>query len=362
MRKKKCRTLFAASTTFYNFAAMNLLQKIVLFLPAKLFGTVVRWRNTCFDCGLLRSAKFDLPVICIGNITVGGTGKTPHTEYLIRHFADKRVAVLSRGYKRRTRGFILADAHTTARDIGDEPFQMHHKFPQAIVAVDEKRAHGIEQLLQLPQPPDIILLDDAFQHRFVKPSFSIVLIDYNRPTDTDDYLPLGRLRESQQGLQRADCIIVSKCPTDYTPDHARWRRRLHLRDAQQLHFSTFDYEPPRALADNAAWPFAPTDKPHLLVVTGIVSPQGLYDHLRPQAATITPLAFADHHHFSAADFEHIGQLFDALPTPKAIVMTEKDAARVINNSLITNILKSHIFTIGIRVRFLDSVPVLPARV
>lgn len=352
--------LFAASTTFYNFAAMNLLRKIVFYLPAQLFGGVVRLRNKCFDCGLCRSKKFDLPVICIGNITVGGTGKTPHTEYLIRQFADKRVAVLSRGYKRRTSGFVQADAHTTARDIGDEPFQMHRKFPHAIIAVDEKRAHGIEQLLQLPQPPDIILLDDAFQHRFVTPSFSIVLVDFNRPTDTDDYLPLGRLRESQQGLQRADCVVVSKCPADYTPNHALWRTRLHLRDGQQLHFSTFDYEPPRGLVAGAAWPFSVADKPHLLVVTGIVSPQGLYDHLRPQAATITPMPFADHHNFSADDFVRIQRQFDALPAPKAIVVTEKDAARLSDNKLLTNSLRQNIYTVGIHVRFIDDPPLLPA--
>lgn len=339
---------------------MNVLTKTALFLPAKLFGCIVGLRNKCFDYGLLRSTKFDIPVICIGNITVGGTGKTPHTEYFIRHFSDRRVAVLSRGYKRKTSGFVVADEHTTARDIGDEPFQMHRKFPHAIIAVDEKRIHGIKQLLQQQQSPDIILLDDAFQHRFVTPSFSIVLVDFNRPTDTDDYLPLGRLRESQQGLQRADCVIVSKCPTDYVPNHALWRTRLHLRDNQQLHFSTFDYEPPRALVNDTAWPFGAADKPHLLVVTGIVSPQGLYDHLMPQAATVTPLPFADHHHFSAADFERIRRQFAALPTPKAIIVTEKDAARLVGNKLLTNTLQHNIYTVGIRVRFLDTAPVLPA--
>ncbi|MGN0187751.1 MAG: tetraacyldisaccharide 4'-kinase [Paludibacteraceae bacterium] len=332
---------------------MNTLKKTALLLPAKVFGGIVCLRNKCFDYGLLRHKQFDVPVVCIGNITVGGTGKTPHTEYLIRQFADKRVAVLSRGYKRRTRGFIVADAQTTARDIGDEPFQMHCKFPDTLIAVDEKRVHGIEQLLQLPQPPDIILLDDAFQHRFVTPSFSIVLVDFNRPTDTDDYLPLGRLRESQHGLQRADCIIVSKCPADYIPNHAAWRTRLQLRDNQQLCFSTFDYEPPRAFTNGIAWPFDAIVKPHMLVVTGIVSPQGLHDHLTPQAATITPMPFADHHNFSATDFEHIQREFDALPTPKAIIVTEKDAARLVDNRLLPHTLQPHIYTVGIHVRFLD---------
>ena len=160
---------------------MNLWRKIGFYLPSRLFGCVACVRNWLFDRGYIAARQFSVPVVCIGNITVGGTGKTPHTEYLIRLFSDRRVAVLSRGYKRKTAGFIVADAHTTAHDIGDEPLQMHLKFPEITVAVDEKRAHGIEQLLRLPNPPDIVLLDDAFQHRYVRPSFVVVLVDFNRP-------------------------------------------------------------------------------------------------------------------------------------------------------------------------------------
>ncbi len=334
---------------FTTFAVVNLWRKIAFYLPAKIFAGVVGVRNRLFDCGWLRSEKFEIPVICIGNITVGGTGKTPHTEFLLRLFSDKKTAVLSRGYKRRTKGFVLADSTSTARELGDEPFQIHQKFPQAIIAVDEKRAHGIRQLLQLPQPPEVILLDDAFQHRYVTPSYSIVLIDSNRPTDTDDFLPLGRLRDSQKSLRRADCIIITKCAPDYKPEHELWRKRLHLSDEQKLYFSTFDYEPEQAVFPEKAQPFA---HENLLLVTGIVSPDALRNHLAQTATHIETLAFADHHDFSAEDFAKIERRFAQLPNPKSIVVTEKDKARLLCNPHLPETLKPYIYAVGIRVRLL----------
>ena len=176
-----------------------------LYPVSWIYGAVVTVRNKLFDWGFLRSKSFGVPVICIGNLSVGGTGKTPHTEYLIKLLRDNyHVAVLSRGYKRHSRGYVLATPQSTARSIGDEPYQMHTKFPSVTLAVDENRCHGIEQLLSIKEPSiEVVLLDDAFQHRYVKPGLSILLTDYHRLFCDDTLLPAGRLRESVTGKNRA---------------------------------------------------------------------------------------------------------------------------------------------------------------
>jgi len=328
---------------------MNFWRKIGFYLPSRLFGGVACVRNWLFDRGYIAARQFSVPVVCIGNITVGGTGKTPHTEYLIRLFSDRRVAVLSRGYKRKTTGFIVADAHATAHDIGDEPLQMHLKFPEITVAVDEKRAHGIDQLLLLPNPPDIVLLDDAFQHRYVRPGFAVVLVDFSRPIDRDTYLPLGRLRESQSGLRRANCIVVTKCPADYQPDETAWRKRLQLADNQSIFFTKIAYDAPQPLVEGCTLDLR--RKPNLLAVTGIAAPQSLYKHLAPLSNGLETLAFADHHDFSPRDIDKVAEKFAQMAEPKAIVITEKDRARLQQLSLPDD-LRRHIFSIGIRVAFL----------
>ncbi|MGM9705137.1 MAG: tetraacyldisaccharide 4'-kinase, partial [Prevotella sp.] len=185
-----------------------------------IYGLGVQLRNALFDIGILKSHTYDIPVISVGNITVGGTGKTPHVEYLIRLLDNKfRTAVLSRGYKRKSRGYVLADAHTRIQDIGDEPYQMKKKFGNIYVAVDRKRRNGIENLINDDATKDVevILLDDAFQHRYVKPGMNIMLVDYHRLITYDRLLPAGRLREPQTGKSRADIVIVTKCPKDLKP-------------------------------------------------------------------------------------------------------------------------------------------------
>ena len=185
-----------------------------------LYGMAVRLRNWLFDVGIKRSKTFSLPVISVGNITVGGSGKTPHVEYLIRLLHDKmKIAVLSRGYKRKSSGYVLATEETTMPEIGDEPFQMHQKFPDIYVAVDAKRVRGIERLQsdEETKDVDVVLLDDAFQHRYVKPGINILLVDYHRLIIYDKMLPAGRLREPLSGKNRADIVIVTKCPKDLRP-------------------------------------------------------------------------------------------------------------------------------------------------
>lgn len=215
-----------------------------LYPLAWLYGLVAWIRNKCFDWGLLRSRSFHAPVIGVGNLAVGGTGKTPHTEYLIRLLQDSyRVAVLSRGYKRKTKSFVLADANSTAATIGDEPYQMKQKYPETVVAVDGKRSRGIGRLLSLREPfVDVVLLDDAFQHRYVKPGLNILLTDYHRLFCDDTLLPAGRLRESMAGKDRAQIVVVTKCPADMKPiEYNIIAKRMALFPYQWLYFSTLRY-------------------------------------------------------------------------------------------------------------------------
>ena len=255
-----------------------------LYPVSWIYGAVVTVRNKLFDWGFLRSKSFGVPVICIGNLSVGGTGKTPHTEYLIKLLRDNyHVAVLSRGYKRHSRGYVLATPQSTARSIGDEPYQMHTKFPSVTLAVDENRCHGIEQLLSIKEPSiEVVLLDDAFQHRYVKPGLSILLTDYHRLFCDDTLLPAGRLRESVNGKNRAQIVIVTKCPQDIKPiDYNIITKRLNLYPYQQLYFSSFRYGNLQPVFPSAnseidstvnELPLSALTNTDILLVTGIASP------------------------------------------------------------------------------------------
>lgn len=332
-------------------------KRLLLYVPSQLFGLVTCVRNKGFDAHWLNSKIFDIPIISVGNITVGGTGKTPHTEYLITLLQkQKLVAVLSRGYKRKTSGFVLADKTATAKTIGDEPYQIYQKFDNIIVAVDEKRSHGIEQLLNLPKPPEIVLLDDAYQHRSVTPRFSILLIDYNRPIQNDQFLPLGNLRESKKGIVRANCVIVTKCPQAEVIDETKWRKSLELRDDQSLFFTTVHYDVPQPLFNAPAinWEESKNEKPHILVVTGVVSATGLYDYVATFAETVTTLSFSDHHDFTERDLKEISEVFDKLPNNKLIITTEKDRARLLHNPFVLESIKSILYSVGIKVEFLNN--------
>ena len=216
-----------------------------LYPVSWIYGTGVWLRNKLFDWGIYKERKFDIPVISVGNITVGGTGKTPHTEYLIRLLQkDYKVAVLSRGYKRKSKGFVLARPDTSVQMIGDEPFQMKQKFPDIHMAVDRDRCHGIEQLCNSHIAPgtEVIILDDAFQHRYVKPGINILLVDYHRLICEDTLLPAGRMREPENGKSRAHIVIVTKCPKDITPMDLRvLSKQMELYPYQQLYFTTLAY-------------------------------------------------------------------------------------------------------------------------
>lgn len=336
--------------------------KIYYFLLpfAALYRIGVTIRNKLFDRGLLRTQSFPLPVISVGNITVGGTGKTPHTECLIRLLeADYRVAVLSRGYKRKSKGFVLADMHTPIEQIGDEPYQMAHKFPKIHMAVDADRCKGIRCLTdgRITPLPEVIILDDAFQHRYVKPGLSILLIDYNRPIWKDRMLPAGRLREPQSGKYRADLIIVSKCPPHLSnEEQEQLRRKIAPRSGQEVYFTTLVYGKLRPLFAKGQ-PERPLDSLHadeqVLLVTGIASPAAIIHELQKHVRQIIPQTFPDHHHFTKADMEGVCKAFFRLPgQQRLIVVTEKDAARLTDNSLLNEELKPYVYVLPVEVGFL----------
>ena len=325
------------------------------------YGLGVRLRNLLFDMGILKEQAYKIPVIAVGNITVGGTGKTPHVEHLIRLLSDKvGVAVLSRGYKRKSRGFVLADADTPMDMIGDEPFQMKQKYKHITVAVDKKRTRGIERLTcddgTTPEV-DVVLLDDAFQHRYVKPGVNILLVDYHRLIIYDKLLPVGRLREPLKGKNRADIVIVTKCPRELKPMEYRvLTRAMNLYPYQQLYFTTLEYEPLRPVFDEGeigglAAPDGLNGQ-NILLLTGIASPRQLILDLQSRVKSLQSLAFADHHNFRQRDVRRINQAFESLPQPRCIITTEKDAARLLTVSGLSAEVRKNLFVLPVKIAFM----------
>ena len=323
-----------------------------------LYGVGVGFRNMLFEMGILKSRSFNVPVISVGNITVGGTGKTPHVEYLIRLLKDNyKVAVLSRGYKRKSHGFLQADENATVRDIGDEPFQMKTKFPDITIAVDNKRTRGITKLTSgdKDSQPDVILLDDAFQHRYVKPGINIMLVDYHRLIIYDKLLPSGRLREPVKSKDRADIVIITKCPTDMKPMEYRViTKAMSLYPYQQLFFSTHEYEPLRPAFQNNQTnrSIQSLQNHHVLLLSGIASPEQMFIDLQERAGQITPLSFSDHHNFSKKDIMQINEVFAGLPSPKVIITTEKDETRLLNTEGLSDEVKRSLYVLPVRIRFM----------
>ena len=316
-------------------------------------------RNLMFKWHILKQREFPVPVVVVGNISAGGTGKTPHTEYVIDLLRYKyHIGMLSRGYKRKTKGFVLATSRSTPLDIGDEPYQIYQKFGRDIsVAVCEDRCTGIEELLRLDPRINLIVLDDAFQHRYVKPTVSIVLTEFNNPVFFDKLLPLGRLREPAKAIYRADMVVVTKCPTQLKAIEYRiFKNNLKLFPYQKLFFSRFNYTSLRPL-----FPDIRKDAPHMswlgpddtvLVLSGIANPKPLVRYLKGFKATIKVKVFPDHHNFNRKDLDAITKRFNELEgKQKIIVTTEKDAVRLINNPYFPHQLKPYIFYQPVDVTF-----------
>lgn len=339
---------------------MITLQHVILRVLSWLYGIAVWLRNFAFDYGLfLKQRQFKVPVVVIGNIAVGGTGKTPHTEYLISLLLrNYRVGVLSRGYMRQTKGFVLANSHSTPSDIGDEPYQMYRKFyGQIKLAVCEDRCKGIEGLLKDNPEINIIVLDDAFQHRYVKPDISIVLMEFNHMPYEDKMLPLGRLREPMSSLKRASLLVITKTPADVQPlEYHMAKDALEAYPSQGPYFSKYEYSAPRSV-----FPEDVTYLPDLssynegdlmLVVSGIANPRPFTKYLRQFGAKVKSIRFPDHHNFTRDDLDFIRKRFNEMPGYKKVILTtEKDAVRMAANPYFPQDLKQHIFYIPIHVEF-----------
>lgn len=301
---------------------MNLLRKI-LFPFAILYGLITSFRNFIFDNGFLKSYLFQVPVIVVGNLSVGGTGKTPQIEYLIRLLSPYyNVATLSRGYKRKSKGFVLANSSSNAEILGDEPYQYYHKFPNIQVAVDADRKNGICQLLQQKIKPEVILLDDAYQHRKVKPGFSIVLTCYGELYADDFMLPTGNLRESRRGAKRANVIIVTKCPITLSVDEQKAiRAKLNLKFDQECYFSFINYDE-SIYSEQTEIKVSQIRETSKVLVAGIAKPEHFFNYL--QRKNDLQLTFPDHHDFTDSDLVDIK--FKA--QNKIIITTEKDFVRL----------------------------------
>lgn len=321
-----------------------------------IYGSIVRFRNWLFDMGLKKSKSFSIPIISVGNITVGGSGKTPHVEYLIRLLHDKaKIAVLSRGYKRKSHGYVLAEESTTMPEIGDEPFQMHQKFSDIYVAVDAKRARGIENLQndEATKDVDVVLLDDAFQHRYVKPGINILLVDYHRLIIYDKMLPAGRLREPLSGKNRADIVIITKCPKDLKPMEFRvLTKAMDLYPFQKLYFTSIDYDTPKGVFEEKQIELDKLQDYHVLLLTGIASPKQMEHDLKPMTKDITNLSFGDHHSFKGKDIDRINETFESMPEPRIIITTEKDAVRLRETEGLYEKVKSNMYELPIKVSFM----------
>ena len=327
-----------------------------------LYGLGVKFRNMLFDMNILKSKSYAVPVISVGNITVGGTGKTPHVEYLIRLLKDQfSVAMLSRGYKRKSSGYVLATPDTPMKMIGDEPYQIKQKYPKVTVAVDAKRTRGIEHLIHddSTKETDVILLDDAFQHRYVKPGVNILLVDYHRSIIFDKMIPAGRLREPLKGKDRADIVIVTKCPKDLKPMEFRvLTKQMNLYPYQQLFFTTLDYGQLKRIfpnnQNNLGIPnsLEELSNYHVLLLTGIASPKQIYYDVKPHAKDVRTLAYGDHHVFKQKDIHHINETFASMPSPKVIITTEKDMVRLETTEGLSDEVRNNLYVLPVRIRFM----------
>lgn len=286
-----------------------------------IYGGVVHIRNLLYDSNIFKSKTYETPTICVGNLSVGGTGKTPMIEFLISKFQEKhRLAVLSRGYKRQSKGFQLGTQDSTVGQLGDEPFQIHRKFSRIVVAVDTDRQNGITQL-QKRVDPDLILLDDAFQHRKVKPTFSILLSTYSKPFFKDGYLPTGTLRDSKSASRRADCIVITKCPEEMEREKKEFFEK-HVKKSpdQMVLFATLAYDY-TLYGDKAHLELKDLKGKHFALVTGIANPEPLLNHLKRNDLNFEHLKFPDHHSFNPSEIE-------ILKKKPLILTTEKDYVRL----------------------------------
>ena len=315
-----------------NFNTIFLKSFRVLLLPfALLYGCIVYCRNWMFNKNFFKSVGFNIPIICVGNLSLGGTGKSPMVEYILSILSDDyKIATLSRGYKRKTKGYALAGAQTTALEIGDEPMQFHIKYPNVSVAVCERRIEAIPQLIQDVPNLSAIILDDAFQHREIIAGLNILLTDYSNLYCDDIFFPTGDLRDERRSANRANIIVVTKCPTNLTLEQRDdIIEKLYPEQHQSIFFTSIAYDTPYHIYNpNEEWVLTLRDE--VLLVCGIANPLPLKEYLHENTNTYYQISYSDHHIFSIEDLNDIKEKFDQITSKsKLILTTEKDAVRLV---------------------------------
>jgi tetraacyldisaccharide 4'-kinase len=339
---------------------MNHIKNILLYPISLIYGLITGIRNLLYDYGIIPSREFRFPVICIGNITVGGTGKTPHTEYLVELLRKNfKVATLSRGYKRETRDFRIATSSALVREIGDEPVQIFHNFPDVTVTVDRNRVNGVKRILKEYPETEVIILDDGFQHRKLTPGFSILLSDFERPFIRDHMMPYGNLRESKINMRRADIILITKSPEDLSAI----QRRLIVKEInksanQNLYFTSIRYKAPIAVFENrkgnSGSDVSEGTGCGIVLISGIANPKPLKEHLQKSYQEIIHLTYSDHHSFNENDLLNISTAFNNLKSPvRYLFTTEKDAVRLREFANIAEPVRSALYYIPIGIHFVN---------
>ena len=336
------------------------IKKIFLYPISLLYGLITSIRNFLYDTGILSSVEFPFPVICVGNITVGGTGKTPHTEYIAELLKENfKVATLSRGYKRKTLDFRIATSSSLVSEIGDEPMQIFRNFPDVLVTVDRNRVQGVKRILREYPEIEVIILDDGFQHRQITPGFSILLSDFERLIIRDHKLPYGNLRESKGNLRRADMILITKSPENISPIQRRLLvKEINKSPYQNLYFTTFTYKLPEPVFENPRIVTQPVFSEHtgcgIVLITGIANPQPLKEYLLKSYNEIIHLSYPDHHNFNESDLIAISSAYFNLKSEnRYLFTTEKDAVRLREFTNIAEPIKSAFFYIPIGIHFLN---------
>jgi tetraacyldisaccharide 4'-kinase len=336
-------------------------RSIFLYPFSLIYGFITGLRNFLYNTEIIKSREFMIPVICVGNLSAGGTGKTPHTEYLVELLQKSfKVAVLSRGYRRKSSGFLIADSNSTVSDIGDEPLQISKKYPGIVIAVDRNRVHGVEEIMKAYPEISVIILDDGYQHRRIIPGLSILLSDFENLMINDHLLPYGNLREGKHNINRADIILITKSPENISPI----QRRLLVRDVnkkpyQNLYFTSVCYRDPKPLFENdgkneGTFLSDKTSEMGFVLVTGIANPGPLAEYLGKNSDEIIHLPFSDHHNFSMNDIGKINNAFNTLKSPlNYIITTEKDSVRLREFTNIAEPMRSAFYYIPIGIWFLN---------
>jgi len=336
-------------------------KNILLYPLSLIYGAVTDFRNFLYNTGILHHHEFRLPIICVGNISVGGTGKTPHTEYLVDLLGKNfRVATLSRGYMRKSKGFRIASSSSEVSEIGDEPLQIYKKYPDITVAVDRNRVNGVYSILKEHPETEVIILDDGFQHRSIKPGFTILLTDFGRLMINDHLLPYGRLRERASNMNRADIIIITKSPQNISPIQRRIIvKEINKAPYQNLYFTSLEYKDPLPVfAQQADFklpiPGQMKDRTGIVLLTGIANPLPLKNYLSGCFNEIIHLSFPDHHKFTEKDIAKVsGAFLNLVSEEKFLFTTEKDAVRLREFTNIAEQIRSSAYYIPVGINFLN---------